>query len=62
MCARLENARWRHPATRTTDMFRSEPIAKANGCSVVRTYCGHGIHELFHCEREACNCAIPLHN
>ncbi|EJD44034.1 methionine aminopeptidase [Auricularia subglabra TFB-10046 SS5] len=26
-----------------------EPIAKANGCSVVRTYCGHGIHELFHC-------------
>ncbi|PCH38237.1 methionine aminopeptidase [Wolfiporia cocos MD-104 SS10] len=26
-----------------------EPIARANGCSVVRTYCGHGIHELFHC-------------
>lgn len=26
-----------------------EPIAKANGCSVVRTYCGHGINELFHC-------------
>ncbi|XP_062509464.1 methionine aminopeptidase 1-like [Corticium candelabrum] len=22
--------------------------AHANGCSVVRTYCGHGIHELFH--------------
>jgi len=26
-----------------------EPIAKRNGCSVVRTYTGHGIHELFHC-------------
>ncbi|TFY63982.1 hypothetical protein EVJ58_g2912 [Rhodofomes roseus] len=26
-----------------------EPIARANGCAVVRTYCGHGIHELFHC-------------
>ncbi|TFK29911.1 methionine aminopeptidase [Coprinopsis marcescibilis] len=25
-----------------------EPIAKANGCSVVRTYTGHGINELFH--------------
>ncbi len=26
----------------------SEPIARQNGCSVVRTYGGHGINELFH--------------
>jgi len=26
-----------------------EPIAKAGGCSVVRTYTGHGINSLFHC-------------
>ncbi|KAH9934781.1 methionine aminopeptidase [Fomitopsis serialis] len=26
-----------------------EPIARTNGCSVIRTYCGHGIHEMFHC-------------
>jgi len=26
-----------------------EPIAKANGCSTVRTYTGHGINDLFHC-------------
>ncbi|EPT05994.1 hypothetical protein FOMPIDRAFT_1026862 [Fomitopsis schrenkii] len=26
-----------------------EPIARAAGCAVVRTYCGHGVHELFHC-------------
>ncbi|KAH6918612.1 peptidase M24, structural domain-containing protein [Coprinopsis sp. MPI-PUGE-AT-0042] len=25
-----------------------EPIAKASGCSVVRTYTGHGINQLFH--------------
>ncbi|KAG9015141.1 Methionine aminopeptidase 1 [Tulasnella sp. JGI-2019a] len=25
-----------------------EPIAKANGCSVVRSYTGHGIHRFFH--------------
>ncbi|KAI0082695.1 methionine aminopeptidase [Panus rudis PR-1116 ss-1] len=25
-----------------------EPIARANGCSVVRAYCGHGINDLFH--------------
>ncbi|KAH9946189.1 methionine aminopeptidase [Epithele typhae] len=25
-----------------------EPIARQNGCSVVRTYCGHGINDLFH--------------
>jgi len=27
-----------------------EPIARANGCAVIRQYCGHGIHELFHCD------------
>lgn len=27
----------------------SEPIARANGCAVVRAYTGHGVHELFHC-------------
>lgn len=26
-----------------------EGVAKQRNCSVVRTYCGHGIHELFHC-------------
>ncbi|KZT54293.1 methionine aminopeptidase [Calocera cornea HHB12733] len=26
-----------------------EPIAKANGCSVVRTYTAHGTNQLFHC-------------
>ncbi|CAG8491394.1 9640_t:CDS:10 [Acaulospora morrowiae] len=26
-----------------------EKHAKANNCSVVRTYCGHGIHRMFHC-------------
>ncbi|KAF8253746.1 methionine aminopeptidase [Wilcoxina mikolae CBS 423.85] len=25
-----------------------EPLAKSRGCSVVRTYCGHGINQLFH--------------
>ena len=29
-------------------MSSSEPIAKKNGCATVRTYTGHGIHELFH--------------
>jgi methionyl aminopeptidase len=24
--------------------------ASRNGCSVVRTYCGHGICDLFHCK------------
>ncbi|OBZ75541.1 Methionine aminopeptidase 1 [Grifola frondosa] len=28
---------------------RSEPIARSNGCATVRTYCGHGINDLFHC-------------
>ena len=33
-----------------TDMtISSEPIARANGCSSVRTYTGHGINDLFHC-------------
>lgn len=27
----------------------SEPIARANGCSSVKTYTGHGINDLFHC-------------
>ncbi|KAJ7268837.1 peptidase M24, structural domain-containing protein [Mycena haematopus] len=27
-----------------------EPIARSNGCSVVRTYTGHGINTHFHCE------------
>ncbi|KAI0306603.1 methionine aminopeptidase [Multifurca ochricompacta] len=26
-----------------------EPIARASGCSSVRTYTGHGINDLFHC-------------
>ncbi|ELU45933.1 metallopeptidase family m24 domain-containing protein [Rhizoctonia solani AG-1 IA] len=44
---------------RTSDNLRSsatcpnhsfgEPIARAQGCSVVRNYTGHGIHNLFHC-------------
>jgi methionyl aminopeptidase len=33
-----------------TDMtISSEPIARANGCSSVRTYTGHGINDMFHC-------------
>lgn len=27
-----------------------EEHASKNGCSVVRTYCGHGINQLFHCQ------------
>lgn len=26
----------------------SEPIAKKNGCSVVRNYTAHGVNQLFH--------------
>lgn len=26
-----------------------EKVAKEKGCSVVKTYCGHGINSLFHC-------------
>jgi methionyl aminopeptidase len=26
-----------------------EPIARTNGCAVVRTYTGHGVNDLFHC-------------
>ncbi|KAI0695902.1 methionine aminopeptidase [Cytidiella melzeri] len=26
-----------------------EPVARSGGCAVVRTYCGHGINDLFHC-------------
>lgn len=28
--------------------WNSEPIARANGCAVVRTYTGHGVNDLFH--------------
>ncbi|KAA6410442.1 MAG: methionine aminopeptidase [Lasallia pustulata] len=27
-----------------------EKHAKSRGCSVIKTYCGHGINQLFHCE------------
>ena len=27
----------------------SEPIARANGCAVVKTFTGHGVNDLFHC-------------
>lgn len=37
------------PGTRYRDIGGIiQKHAQANGCSVVRTYCGHGIHELFH--------------
>ena len=26
-----------------------EGHAKSQGCSVIRTYCGHGINSIFHC-------------
>ncbi len=26
-----------------------EALSKKRGCSVVRTYCGHGVNSLFHC-------------
>lgn len=26
-----------------------EKLAKSRGCSVIKTYCGHGINQLFHC-------------
>lgn len=26
-----------------------ENLAKSRGCSVIKTYCGHGINQLFHC-------------
>ncbi len=39
---------WNHMrASKLT--ISSEPIARANGCSSVRTYTGHGINDLFHC-------------
>ena len=34
------------PASTLTNS--SEPIARANNCSSVRTYTGHGINDLFH--------------
>ncbi|KAI7627360.1 methionine aminopeptidase 1A, partial [Hortaea werneckii] len=35
-------------------LFRSfgdviEKVARSRGCSVVKTYCGHGVNNLFHC-------------
>lgn len=26
-----------------------EPHAKSRGCGTVKTYCGHGVNQLFHC-------------
>ncbi|KAJ1308528.1 hypothetical protein OPQ81_004230 [Rhizoctonia solani] len=38
------------PGTLFRDLGKTiEPIARAQGCSVVRNYTGHGIHNLFHC-------------
>jgi len=38
------------PGTLFRDLGKTiEPIARDNGCSVVRQYTGHGIHQLFHC-------------
>ncbi|KAF8607756.1 methionine aminopeptidase [Ceratobasidium sp. AG-I] len=37
------------PGTLFRDLGKAiEPIARAQGCSVVRSYTGHGIHNLFH--------------
>ncbi|KAL5637036.1 hypothetical protein ACGC1H_000867 [Rhizoctonia solani] len=37
------------PGTLFRDLGKTiEPIARAQGCSVVRAYTGHGIHNLFH--------------
>ncbi|TDL27442.1 methionine aminopeptidase [Rickenella mellea] len=37
------------PGTLFRDLGKAiEPVAKKNGCSVVRTYTGHGINNLFH--------------
>ncbi|CAE6517024.1 unnamed protein product [Rhizoctonia solani] len=37
------------PGTLFRDLGKAiEPIARAQGCSVVRAYTGHGIHHLFH--------------
>lgn len=36
------------PMSFTADALSSEPIARANGCTSVRTYTGHGIDYLFH--------------
>ncbi|CAF0981087.1 unnamed protein product [Didymodactylos carnosus] len=38
------------PGTKYRDVGNEiQKYATANGCSVVRSYCGHGIHKLFHC-------------
>lgn len=37
------------PSVRYRDVGQHiQKVASANGCSVTRTYCGHGINELFH--------------
>ncbi|XP_065652221.1 methionine aminopeptidase 1 isoform X2 [Hydra vulgaris] len=37
------------PGARYRDMGQYiQNVAHANGCAVTRTYCGHGIHQLFH--------------
>ncbi|KAG9128276.1 Methionine aminopeptidase 1 [Ceratobasidium sp. 392] len=37
------------PGTLFRDLGKAiEPVARAQGCSVVRSYTGHGIHHLFH--------------
>lgn len=40
--------RWISSRLSCSASVTSEPIARANGCAVVRSYTGHGIHELFH--------------
>ncbi|KZV94875.1 methionine aminopeptidase [Exidia glandulosa HHB12029] len=38
------------PGTLVRDVGKAiEPVAKANGCSVVRAFVGHGTHIYFHC-------------
>ncbi|CAF3290984.1 unnamed protein product [Rotaria socialis] len=38
------------PGTKYRDIGNEiQKHATANGCSVVRSYCGHGVHRLFHC-------------
>ncbi|SJL00363.1 related to methionine aminopeptidase [Armillaria ostoyae] len=34
---------------KTMQVPPGEPIARSNGCAVVRSYTGHGINDLFHC-------------
>ncbi|KAK0228508.1 peptidase M24, structural domain-containing protein [Armillaria fumosa] len=34
---------------KTMQVPSGEPIARSNGCAVVRSYTGHGVNDLFHC-------------